>query len=49
MNSYDPPLKMEAAWNMIKTGPTEEQELIGTPKEFGGLVIDGSVCRVEIL
>lgn len=49
MESYDPPLDMEAAWNMIRDGPTKEQRYIGSPKIFGGVTMDGSMYQVEIL
>lgn len=47
--SYDPPLDVGTALNMVKEGPTAEQKFIGVPKQFGGVTIDGSIYCVEIL
>jgi hypothetical protein len=47
--SYDPPLDLRTAYEMVKRGPAEEQWYIGVPKLFGGVEMDGSMYRVEIL
>jgi hypothetical protein len=47
--SYTPRLSLEAACTLVMKGATKEQKFIGVPKKFGGMIIDGSTHRVEIL
>lgn len=48
IDTYDPPLDLDALVKMVKDGLTEEQRHVGTPKEIGGVKIDGSTYRIGI-
>ncbi|KAF2743319.1 hypothetical protein M011DRAFT_480894 [Sporormia fimetaria CBS 119925] len=47
--AYDPPLEMDAVYDLISQGITDEQEDIGVPKVLGGIKMDGSTYEVQIL
>lgn len=49
MDAYQPPLSFDQACDLVLAGSTEEQKLIGVPKIIGGVRMDGSTHRVEIL
>ncbi|KAF2115571.1 heterokaryon incompatibility protein-domain-containing protein [Lophiotrema nucula] len=47
--AYDPPLTFEALKKIVNNGPTEEQQFMGVPTLYGGVVMDGSTYRVNII
>jgi hypothetical protein len=49
MDAYDPPFDLDAAMNLARAGPQEDQHNLRSPTWHAGLRFDGKATRVRIL
>ncbi|KAF3041676.1 hypothetical protein E8E12_003783 [Didymella heteroderae] len=49
MRAYEPRLSIDDTWRLVENGETKAQRRMGLPKTIGGVKMDGSTYRVEIL